>query len=113
MSARELSISFSISGASMPAVNSPARIPTTYPRGSIDDDRWPCAHCIRAPHAELPVVDDWMADAEPLRCVADALGVAFGDELAAMHADDDQLARESVSSSSRNCGRMWMQLIQP
>ena len=37
-----------------------------------------------------------MRDPEPRRRVRDARGLAFGDELPAVHADDEQLARESA-----------------
>jgi hypothetical protein len=52
------------------------------------DERGPCAHGVRAPHAELPIVQERMCRAEPDGRVTNARRVAFGDVLAAVDTDD-------------------------
>ena len=58
-------------------------------------DGRPRAHAVVMPHAELPVVDDRMQDAEPVACLGDALGMALCRELAGVHSDDREDVRET------------------
>jgi hypothetical protein len=62
----------------------------SYDRASrIDgDEGGPCAHGVRAPHAELAIVQNRMGRTEPDGGVTNARRVAFGDVLAAVHPDD-------------------------
>ena len=67
--------------------NSPASVADQMACGVDQSDRRPGVHVVRAPDAEVPVVDDRMPDAQAIGGCGDPIGLTLARELAGVDAD--------------------------